>query len=86
MRIKAGKTKNDGNGKHANECLVKKKQGNYANRALTLNVARNCIACKIGRHPLYLCDGFKRLAIPERIELECEVVLQLHAFALRTSM
>ncbi|XP_018359052.1 PREDICTED: uncharacterized protein LOC108758547 [Trachymyrmex cornetzi] len=38
------------------------------NRAFILNASRNCLACKIKRHPLYLCDKFKRLSVPKRIE------------------
>lgn len=39
-----------------------------SNRAFLLNTSRNCIACKTKRHPLYLCDKFKQLSIPKRIE------------------
>ncbi|KYN03400.1 hypothetical protein ALC62_05792 [Cyphomyrmex costatus] len=40
-----------------------------SNRAFLLNASRSCIACKAKRHPLYMCDKFKKLPIPKRIEL-----------------
>ncbi|XP_011866768.1 PREDICTED: uncharacterized protein LOC105561415 [Vollenhovia emeryi] len=40
-----------------------------ANQAFVLNSSRNCVACKTKRHPLYLCDKFKQLSVPKRIEL-----------------
>lgn len=40
-----------------------------SNRAFVVTASSNCIACKTKRHPLYLCDAFKRLEVPKRIEL-----------------
>ncbi|XP_011881935.1 PREDICTED: uncharacterized protein LOC105569808 [Vollenhovia emeryi] len=46
----------------------KKGRSRPSNRARVVSAARNCIACKTKRHPLYLCDKFKQLPIPKRIE------------------
>lgn len=61
---------------------AKRKRG-AMNRAFVLNAARNCLACKVKRHPLYLCDKFKGLSVPKRIELvkgakACYNCLRLH--------
>ncbi|XP_071580244.1 uncharacterized protein [Temnothorax nylanderi] len=56
--------------KGKNEIPAKKKRSNFSNRAFVLNSSntRNCIACKVKRHPLYLCDKFKQLPVHKRIE------------------
>ncbi|XP_011858961.1 PREDICTED: uncharacterized protein LOC105556474, partial [Vollenhovia emeryi] len=46
----------------------KKRRSHPSNQAFVVSAARNCIACKTKRHPLYLCDKFKQLPIPKRIE------------------
>lgn len=46
-----------------------KKRREGSNRAFISNVTRSCIVCKSGRHFLYTCDKFKKLSVPERIEL-----------------
>jgi len=38
------------------------------NQTFISNTLHNCPVCKTKRHPLYLCDKFKQLAIPKRIE------------------
>lgn len=45
-----------------------KKKCYYTNQTFLLNSPHNCIVCKIKRHPLYLCDQFKQLTVPKRIE------------------
>lgn len=47
---------------------VKKKRNYSSNQVFLLNESRNCIACKIKRHPLYMCDKFKQLSVPKRIK------------------
>ncbi|XP_071580875.1 uncharacterized protein [Temnothorax nylanderi] len=39
-----------------------------SNQAFLINSSRNCIVCKTKKHPLYLCDTFKKLPVPKRIE------------------
>lgn len=51
------------------ESPIKKKRSYSSNQAFVLNASRNCIACKTKRHPLYLCDRFKRLPVSKRIEV-----------------
>lgn len=46
-----------------------KKRRFSSNPALLLNTPRNCVACEAKRHPLYMCEKFKKLPIPKRIEL-----------------
>lgn len=48
---------------------VKRRREGPINRTFMVKTSRNCIACKIGRHPLYLCDKFKQLPVSQRIEL-----------------
>ncbi|XP_011858942.1 PREDICTED: uncharacterized protein LOC105556456 [Vollenhovia emeryi] len=50
------------------EPLSKKRRNQPSNQAFVVSAARNCIACKTRRHPLYLCDKFKQLPVPKRIE------------------
>jgi len=38
------------------------------NQTFISNTSHNCPVCKTKRHPLYLCDKFKQLPIPKRIE------------------
>ncbi|XP_071641515.1 uncharacterized protein [Temnothorax longispinosus] len=45
-----------------------KKKRYASNQALLINSSRNCIVCKTKKHPLYLCDKFKKLPVPKRIE------------------
>lgn len=52
-----------------NEPPNKRKRGISSNQAFLTNTPRNCIACKAKRHPLYLCDKFKTLSVPKRIEM-----------------
>lgn len=47
---------------------MKKKRNVFSNQAFTLNSSRNCAICRTKRHPLYLCDEFKRLSVPKRID------------------
>lgn len=47
---------------------TKKKRGHPSNQAFISNASRNCIACNIKRHPLYVCDKFKQLSVPKCIE------------------
>ncbi|KYN22651.1 hypothetical protein ALC57_04941 [Trachymyrmex cornetzi] len=53
--------------KRKGEPPVKKRHVD-SNKAFVLSTSRGCIMCKTKRHPLYLCDKFKRLPIPKRIE------------------
>ncbi|XP_011865242.1 PREDICTED: uncharacterized protein LOC105560603 [Vollenhovia emeryi] len=46
-----------------------KKKLRSSNQAFVLNTSRNCVACKAKRHPLFVCDKFKQLPVPKRIEL-----------------
>ncbi|XP_077255218.1 uncharacterized protein LOC143893566 [Temnothorax americanus] len=46
----------------------KKRRIGSTNQTFMSNTSRNCIACKTKRHPLYLCDKFKQLPVPKRIE------------------
>jgi hypothetical protein len=39
-----------------------------SNKMFMTKISRNCVACKIKQHPLYLCDKFKKLSVSERIE------------------
>ncbi|XP_011883829.1 PREDICTED: uncharacterized protein LOC105570979, partial [Vollenhovia emeryi] len=55
--------------RHKDEYGAKKRQRTSLNQAFFLNTSRNCIACKIKQHPLYLCTRFKQLIVPKRIEL-----------------
>lgn len=50
------------------EPLYKRRQNNPANKAFVLGASHNCVVCKTKRHPLYLCDKFKRLPVSKRIE------------------
>lgn len=54
--------------KNTNECFDKKETHSLVHRALLLNTSHNCITCKVKRHPLYLCNKFKELSVPKRIE------------------
>ncbi|XP_018401178.1 PREDICTED: uncharacterized protein LOC108778474 [Cyphomyrmex costatus] len=47
---------------------AKKLRTGSSNKAFVAKVSRNCIACKVKRHPLYLCEKFKQLPVSERIE------------------
>lgn len=52
------------------KCEMPAKRKKYAaNKTFLLNAPRVCIACKTKKHPLYICDAFKRLSVPKRIEL-----------------
>lgn len=55
--------------KRTNEHASKGRPGHAGNRAFVLNASHKCTACKTKRHPLYLCDKFKQLSVPKRIEL-----------------
>jgi hypothetical protein len=46
----------------------KRKRGNSSNKAFVLSVTRNCIVCQTKKHPLYICDKFKQMSVPKRIE------------------
>lgn len=62
-RMKASDTE-----KSNGEPLTKRKRTYSANQAFVINASRNCIMCKTKRHPLFMCDKFKQLPIPKRIE------------------
>jgi len=48
---------------------VKRKRNFAPNQAFVLsNASRNCVICKVKRHPLYLCEKFKQLPIQKRID------------------
>lgn len=50
---------------------AKRKRFQPENKAFVSNIGRkekNCIVCKARRHPLFLCDKFKQLPTPKRIE------------------
>lgn len=49
--------------------IPQKRKRSSSNRAFLSNTSHNCIACKTKRHPLYLCDKFKQLSVPKRIEM-----------------
>jgi len=51
-----------------NEPPYKKKKFNPPNRAFIVKAAQNCIVCKSKQHPLYACNSFKLLSVPQRIE------------------
>lgn len=53
--------------KGVSELPVKRKRI-FLNQIFLLNTSRNCVVCKIKQHPLYLCDKFKQLSVPKRIE------------------
>lgn len=65
-RERASTTKTDRNSK---EPPGKRRRFSASNRALMLNVSRNWVACKVKRHPLYVCEKFKQLSIPQRVDL-----------------
>lgn len=44
------------------------KRKRISNQTFLTSVPRNCIVCKIKRHPLFMCDKFKQLTVPKRIE------------------
>lgn len=46
----------------------KRKRSYSSYQAFLLNTSRNCIASKTKRHPLYMCNKFKQLSVPKRIE------------------
>lgn len=48
---------------------IKRKRGQFSNQTFVTNAPRNCVVCKVKRHPLYSCDRFKQLSIPKRIEM-----------------
>jgi len=50
------------------ETAIKSKKNFVPNRAFVTNVTRSCVICKDKRHPLYLCERFKQLPVPKRIE------------------
>lgn len=52
-----------------NETLTKRKRTSTGNRAFLSSVSLKCVACNRGAHPLYKCDKFNRLTVPQRIEL-----------------
>jgi len=45
------------------------KRGRMSNKIFLLNVAKSCVVCKNGSHPLFRCERFKQLNIPKRIEI-----------------
>ncbi|EFN61322.1 hypothetical protein EAG_09828, partial [Camponotus floridanus] len=45
------------------------------NQTFLTSVSRNCIVCKSKRHPLFMCDKFKQLPVPKRIEIVKNVEL-----------
>ncbi|XP_071634388.1 uncharacterized protein [Temnothorax longispinosus] len=51
-----------------NEVPAKRKRAYSTNQAFMTNTSQKCVACNIKRHPLYLCDKFKQLSVPKRIE------------------
>lgn len=62
------RVKSNESDKGISELLNKRKRGNSLNRSFVLSTSRNCVACKVKRHPLYVCDKFKKLSVPKRIE------------------
>jgi len=46
-----------------------KKRRQSTNRAFLTNSSQTCVSCKAKRHPLYLCEKFKKLSAPKRIEI-----------------
>ncbi|XP_067208501.1 uncharacterized protein [Linepithema humile] len=46
----------------------KRKRYCSSNQAFVLNVSRNCVICKVKKHPLYLCEKFKQLPVHKRVE------------------
>lgn len=47
---------------------LKRKRGIPTNRVFVVNAIDRCMACKTKKHPLYLCDEFKRMPVEKRIE------------------
>ncbi|XP_011701189.1 PREDICTED: uncharacterized protein LOC105457924 [Wasmannia auropunctata] len=55
--------------KYKGEPPIKRKKIDNTNRAFVAKVSRGCIICKNKQHPLYTCDRFRKLSVPERIEM-----------------
>ncbi|XP_071576787.1 uncharacterized protein [Temnothorax nylanderi] len=65
---KRERSKSSESERNKGEPPFKKRRNGASNQAFMSNASRNCIACKTKRHPLYLCDKFKQLPVPKRIE------------------
>lgn len=55
--------------KNIGEPPTKRRRFGSSNKAFIAATPRTCAACKSKPHPLYLCDEFKRMTVPKRIEL-----------------
>ncbi|XP_070527506.1 uncharacterized protein [Cardiocondyla obscurior] len=44
------------------------KRRKISNQSFMTNVTRNCSVCKTKKHPLYLCDAFKKMTVQQRID------------------
>ncbi|XP_067208518.1 uncharacterized protein [Linepithema humile] len=45
------------------------KRRRTSNKTFIVNAANNCVVCKVNQHQLFKCDKFKKMSVPERIEV-----------------
>ncbi|XP_039309629.1 uncharacterized protein LOC113004665 [Solenopsis invicta] len=62
------KAKTRDSDKAIGEPSAKRKRVHTSNQIFVASASRNCAACKTKRHPLYICETFKQLSVPKRIE------------------
>ncbi|KAL0111278.1 hypothetical protein PUN28_012882 [Cardiocondyla obscurior] len=80
---KRERAKSSDSERNKSEPPIKRRKFQSANQAFVANTTPNCAACKIKRHPIYLCDAFKKLTVQKRIDLVkkarlCYICLRSH--------